>query len=160
MRKSSTPNSWYISYFGREEYSEDFEEDVEESSQKETAKKSPQRGSIKKGESPTKQQSPKTKLDFPEKGLQKDKDLKSSLKDEEFKSSKGELGSLGGLDKEKKLFSASLDAATLERIELEECLSELRSILKKKRVLYLQFCEEKVVFYHVRVIILIGKFEI
>lgn len=118
---------------------------MEESGQKETAKKSPQRSSPKKGESPAKQQSPKTKLDFPEKGLRKDKDLKDSLKDEEFKSSKD--GSLGGLDKDKKALSVSLDAATLERIEMEECLSELRSIIKKKRVLYLQFCEEKVIVW-------------
>ena len=84
--------------------------------------------------------------------------MKDSLKEEELKSSK-DVSSLGGIDKDKKP-SVTLDAATLERIEMEECLSELRSIVKRKRVLYLQFCEEKVVVCPVRVINFLGKSEI
>jgi len=51
---------------------------------------------------------------------------------------------LGGAAQSPQKTKQSLDSATLERIDLEECFIELKGIFKKKRVLFLQFCEEKV----------------
>ena len=85
----------------------------------------------------------KKKLDFPEAGLRSTTDLKGTLKKEE---------SFSKLNLNESSFSQgkpsipNLDAKTLQRIEMEECMIGLKRNLAdaNNRFLYLDFCEKKV----------------
>jgi len=85
-------------------------------------------------------------LDFPEGGLKISKgpdETAKPLKLEESLTLPGKKESSlkdSLLDKK----ATGLDQATLERIDLEEAFTELKTLLKKKRTLFLQFCEDKV----------------
>jgi len=86
-------------------------------------------------------------LDFPEGGLKISKGPDETVKtDESLKLPLEKKTSIRDTLLDKK--SAGLDSATLERIDLEETFTELKNLLKKKRMLFIQFCEDKVAFYH------------
>lgn len=127
-------------FLREEKYSDDFEDEAEGSAKKASPKKAPE-----DKQSPTKKGSPPKqtkKLDFPETGLKLPKNKNETDKPEDIgRRSSNESGMSNNSPAKTK---QTLDSATLERIELEECFIELKGILKKKRVLFLQFCEEKV----------------
>ena len=45
------------------------------------------------------------------------------------------------------------DDSILEKIDLEESFIEIKNILKKKRLIFLKFCEEKVQIYLINLFI-------
>jgi len=141
---SKTTFSSFSITFREEKYSEDFEDEADESAKKSSPKKAPQdkQSPTKKG-SPPKQTQTQKKLDFPETGLKLPKNKNETDKPEDIgRRPSNESGASKDLSPQKT--KQTLDSATLERIDLEECYIELKGILKKKRVLFLQFCEEKV----------------
>lgn len=95
--------------------------------------------------------SPSKKLDFPEAGLRSTTDLKETFKKEGSKdkvtSAEGSLS-----QSQVKPTVPALDAATLKRIEMEECMIGLRKTLSEanNRFLFLKFCEERVKLYNVQ----------
>ena len=141
----------------------------------EVAKKSldssrkPTEPSVKSGDSPrasieqgrTSVESPSKKLDFPEAGLRSTTDLKGTLKKE---ASKGKLELTEGSNSKSqgKPSVPDLDENTKKRIEMEECMTGLRRNLADAniRLLFIQFCEEKVNHTRILYSISIGNCQI
>lgn len=132
-----------------EKYSDDFEDSAEASGKKDSPKKTAPKSSPFKKEKEAsfkESDSPKKKLDFPDGGLKiskaSDETAKSVKLEESLTLPLGKKDSLKESLLDKK--ATGLDQATLERIDLEEAFTELKTLLKKKRTLFLQFCEDKV----------------
>jgi len=127
-----------------EKYSDDFEDSAEGSKKDSPKKTAPKSSPFKKEKEVSFKEtdSPKKKLDFPDGGLKISKGPDETVKtDESLKLPLEKKTSIKDTLLDKK--ATGLDPATLERIDLEETFTELKSLLKKKRTMFLQFCEDK-----------------
>jgi ATP-dependent 26S proteasome regulatory subunit len=117
--KKSSIHYFQSNQFFREDYGEDFENDDEASASK--SKESPAKKS---------------------QGDKKDATKTAEKTKEETSTKAAEVPKKEEIKEKPKV--PTLDAETLERIDLEESIIELKQIAKAKRDIFLQFCEEKV----------------